>query len=772
MKVSTENNNKNKKEQEITFREAFEFVSQRWGWFLLSVVICMGATWCYLELEHPVYYRASSLLIDEDKKDYSDNVFVLNDNGSGNKKQNKVHLLRSSELMTEVVAKLHLDVSYSEKRLFRMQDIYKSSPVTVTFLDEFTQPVQLQIIPSQTTCYLNVNGQYKSITYNDTVTTAAGRLIVTATPFLTPEWHERTVYISRSSLHLTAMNYRDGVSATVMDESTMYIVRFVSTSVQKADDILCALTEVYNHYNKRDKQKESYNTARFLEERILQISNELEKLSNGLTDVQKTKNIASLEASSSQYAAETGKIRDESIQLETNLSLAQYIAGYVTDATTKNELIPNVSGISEIGIDPQVQSYNNMLMQRNRLFDNSGENNSIVVRLEQSLSATRTTIAKTIYAYIEGLQIRLEKARNQEKTIQHNLITDPAVYDSYRQKKIKETLYTLLLQKQEENALKMSNGEPVAKMIERPYSYAKPTPDYPKYLIASLAVGLLIPYLVWWIIVLLDPKVRHRKDIEDALNVPVLGEIPAFHKKKKALQQQVLVGSSNSDAPLNESFRILSSQLVFQLKGSRVVMLTSSIAGEGKSFISNNLAATLKMLGMKVVLVDADIRKAIKDKKGCQEEERIGLSDYLSNKSLNWENLILRNEAAALPDILPAGTLMDNPVELLMNKRLETLMEELKKEYDMVIIDSVPAMGLADALITGRVADVVIYIVRERMLDRRILPELDKISQKGSLPRMHILLNDCQCLSKTFKGYYNYKRYYGYAYHYGESNIK
>lgn len=774
MKISAGSSKSKQNEREITLREVFEFIVQRWYWFLLSIIVCGGVTWCYLETCQPIYQRAASLMIKDDKEDYGDNVFVVVSGNSTDQKLNKLHLLNSGELMSEVVKKLHLDVSYGEKLLFRMQDLYKKTPVQVSFIDAYKEPANMRITPLSTEkCILNIAEQSQEVTMNDTVDTNVGKIKISITPYLTPEWYGKEVYVSRIAPEIAVLNYRSSVLPTSADESSLYIVKYSATSTQKADDILLALTEAYNNYTKRDKQKIAQNTTHFLNERITQISEELGTLSNELTDVQLKKNIASFEATGSEYAAQASKIRQESVQLETNLSLAKYIQGYLTDAATKDDLIPMVGGVSELGIDAQVQSYNNLMVQRCRLLKNSGVNNAVVMELENSLATTRSTIAKSISTYIDAQRIRLEQVRKQERTAQYSLTTDPAVYDSYRQKKIKESLYSFLLKKQEQNSLKMNNEEPIAKMIEQPYSSASVSPDFLKYLIAALMVALLLPVAVWWFMILLDPKVRNRQDVETATSLTVLGEIPAYRLKRKQEQSepQVTISLGKNDA-VSESFRILSTQLMFAMKGAKVVMLTSSTSGEGKSFISNNLSVMLTMLGKKVLLVDMDIRKSLNAKRGLTVEEGAGVSDFLLGKISDLKKLIVSHEDKRYPDVLPAGTMPQNPVELLMNDRLELMVAELKKEYDIILLDSVPAMGLADALVVDRIAECTLYVVREQMLDRRILPELEKLSQEGKLHNAYVVLNDCQFAGNSYKGYYAHNKYYGYNYSYGSYYAK
>lgn len=759
---------KNKQGNSISLRDVFEFVAGRWYWFLLSVFVLVGGMWFYLVRQQPTYQRTSTIFIKDDKATRGDSfvfTFGIQENGDMN---NKLHILTSSELMRMVVNKLGLNVSYTTPLLFRSQDLYKNTPVVVTFLNKYSGAVNMEITPmSDKECNVRMNEQTFTCAYNDTLSIGEQKFIISPTNKFAVTDSPVAIHVSRVSPEMATLNYKSLVSASAVDGSSMVNLTCVSTSVRKSDDILNALLDAYNEYSERDQRRIADNTAKFLEERISTVTDDLDNLSSDMSAGMKSK-VATLEVGGrSSYLTDAGKGREEALQLETSMSMAKYVQGYLADSSNKYGTIPSLGGMDEMGIGGQVTSYNAMVIQYERLLENSGPNNSVVMKLERTMEATRASIKNSLNAYIHSIQIKLDQARKQERVAQYSLTNDQGAYDIYRQKEIKKSLHALLLKKQEENALSMIATDAAAKLVEPPFSSAAPSPHYPKNLIAAFIIGFLIPVGIWWLLISMDTKIRNRQDIEDATSLDIIGEIPAYEPEKADKGALTAVKKKGNDA-ITESFRVLCAHLGFALKGQKVVMFTSTTSGEGKSFVASNLAASLAMSGKKVILVDLDIRK--RDKSGLLSngEHHPGVTDYLKGRIDDLQKLIIPAAEDHMPDVLLSGRITSNPVEMLMSDRLDKMIAELRETYQCVIIDSVPAMGLADALIMNRVADLTVYVIRERMLDRRFLPELERMYQDDKLKNMHVILNNCQFYKQSYYGYYGYSKYYGYGYAYGD----
>ena len=756
-----------KKQEGISIRDIYEFVAGRWYWFLLSITICIGGMYLYLSMQLPVYERTATLLIQDDRSTRGDAYILTIKSEKNNDLENKVRILTSSGLMKKVIALNNLDVLYNSYSLLRKHDRYDNTPVQANFIDEYTESINLEVTPLNSNKYqLVVNEKRYDAEYGDTLNISNNKFYISKTDFFNKESINDPIEVTRVSPEKAALLYKENLTAKANNGSNTINLAYEGTSVKRADQILNGLFDEFNYYCESDRRKISENTARFLEDRLSLVSNELQNLSSDIPDWMQKK-VATLEVNGrSSYFNDAKKGREEAIQLESSLTMAQYIKGYLADNTNRYSMLPNLGGMDELGISGQIESYNNMVVQRDRLIENSGAGNYVVSKIERTMETTHNAMLNSLNGYIQGLEMKLNHARRQEKAAQFSLTSDNGAYDVYRQKEIKKSLHELILKKQEENALSMIVTDAASKLIDAPYSSSPTKPIYPKNLLFALIVALVIPVLIWWIMVSLDMKVRNRGDIEAITSLNIIGEIPQFVATKMNKKNLVAVEYKGNDV-LSENFRVLCTQLNFALKDQKVIMLTSTTSGEGKSFVSMNLAASLSMIGKKVILVDLDIRK--KAKTGLlKSEQKAGVTDYLKGDITNLDELILSSKEEFMPDVLPSGNIVSDPTKLFMSNHLDEMMSILRKQYDCIIIDSVPAIGLADTLIMNRVADMTLYVIRERMLDRRFLPELEKIYREGQFKNLNIILNNCQFYSQNYYGYYNHSKYYGYNYAYGD----
>ena len=758
---------KRKKQEGISVRDIYEFVASRWYWFLLSIIACMGGMMLYLNMQQPIYERTATLLIQDDKSTRGDAYILTVKSDENNDLENKIKILTSSGLMKRVVQNHQLNTLYSSQLLLREQDRYDDTPIQANFINDYSDYIEFSIIPLNSTRYqLAINEKKYAANYGDTLNLENNRFYISKTDYFNKEALNHPIQVKRISPEKASLLFKENVSGKPNKGGNTVNLTYAGTSLKRTDLILNGLFDEFNYYCESDRRKVTENTARFLEERLSFVNSELDNLSSDIPDWMQ-KRVATLEVNGrSSYFNEAKKGREEAFQLESSLTMAQYIKGYLVDNTNKYAMLPNLGGMDELGIGGQIESYNNLVVQRDRLIDNSGTGNYVVSKIEKTLETTHNAMLNSLNGYIQGLELKLEQARRQERAAQYSLTSDNGAYDIYRQKEIKKSLHELILKKQEENALSMISTDAASKLIDVPYTSAPTEPLYPKNLLFALIVALVIPVVVWWLMVSLDTKVRNRGDIEEATSLNIIGEIPQYTPSKKERNNLVAVRYKSTDK-LSENFRVLCTQLNFALKDQKVIMLTSTTSGEGKSFVSMNLAASLAMIGKKVILVDLDIRK--KSKSGLlKTDQKIGVSDYLKGNEVDISKLIMKSDEEFMPDILPAGKIVSDPTKLFMGDLLDNMITTLREQYDCIVIDSVPAMGLADTLIMNRVTDITLYVIRERMLDRRFLPELEKIYREGQFKNLNVILNNCQFFNQNYYGYYNYSKYYGYNYAYGD----
>lgn len=784
MEYLQENNEKTTKESgfNISLRDVVELIIGNWYWFALSVFICVSIAYLYTRTLVPVYQHQAVMLVKTGGKNANSDISAmleLQGGVTGSGVENEMYILRSYQLVREVVNRLHLDVSYEKESFFRNTSLYAESPVEVNFIDPFHVNTRLNVTPLDTKNFtvsnleaggkeLSLNGKFA---YGDTLQTEAGRMVVNLKPENLSDYIGKPVLVKRMSPEVATAIYKGGIMTSLAGTgTTMVQITCTGNNVSRADAILNALINVYNETIIEDKNRIAVNTAKFIDERIAVIGKELGDVEEELTDFKQRNRIIGTEANGTQYLAESSKVKGETLQMETELSIALSIKSYLQDATLNNQLIPNVSGVGDASVQGQITSYNELMLQRNRLLAESGSKNPVVQNADKNLAEMRTVISGSMDNYIQNLRLRLDKTRTLERQINADIQAVPKqekmALSIMRQQSIKEALYTFLLNKREENALQLAVTEANIRIVESPFGSNAPiAPKSTTFLLAALVVGLAIPLGIQVLIMMWNTSVRGRKDIEDYTTIPVLGEIPS--RKESGEDDSIVVDEHRNDV-ISESFRLLRSNINFVAKDARIIMFTSTMPGEGKSFVSRNLAVALAIAGKKVVLVDTDLRKRTQSKLAGIKNKH-GLSTYLSGQHDDVESILEKGMIHPLVDSLFVGPVPPNPSELLMSDRLEKLIEELKKRYDYVILDNVPAQVVADASIVSRVAELTLYVIRDGMLDRRYLPELERLHKEGKFNHLCIVLNDSRIERKKYGYGYGYGYGYSYGYGYGDS---
>lgn len=765
-------------EEFVSLRDLVELFLSRWYWFLLSIIICVGVSWIYLASVSPVYKRSAVMLVKSEQTNAGGDLSAMLElNGistGGNGIENEIYILRSYQLLQEVVKRLHLDVSYTVRNGLRKENLFGSLPFQVHFLDATIGLSRFNVaLVGEERCQLSqfeVGGKdvdfSKTIAFNDTVSTPAGRILILPLAENIQKYKENEIQVSHTSLEAATYAVLERIQTSSMEKnSTLVKIECSDISIIRADEILDMILKVYNETIVEDKNLVASNTAKFIDERIGIISQELGDVEDKLTIFKQQHRIIDFKSNAKAFLEEGGKAKEESIQLEAQLSVVEFVKNYVTDKAMRNELIPNVAGVGDAGVQSQIENYNEIMLQRNRLASNSGDNNPVVQNMDKNLNAMRTTIAGSIDNYMRTIRLRLNNARQVENKVNQNIESVPQqekyALDVMRQQSIKEALYTYLLQKREETAMQLAITQANIRVVEAPFGSRIPiSPKRINIYLTAFVLGIVFPFAYFMLRRMWDTGIRGRKDIENATTLPVLGEIPGRRESKYDAEDRIVVSEKKNDH-ITEAFRLLRANLDFMNKDAKVLMFTSTMAGEGKSFVSVNLAVMLAITGKRVILVDTDIRKRTQSK-ALGSKRSAGVSTYLSGVSSDLDALIIKGHVEKV-DFLPAGSIPPNPAELLMNERLEQMMEKLKKDYDYIIVDNVPALVVADAVIINRVTDITIYVIRDGMMDRRYLPELEALHKEGKFRNMCVVINDVQDRG----GRYGYGYGYGYSYGYG-----
>ena len=780
----------------LRIQDLFYLCLGKWYWFVISLVITIGLAVIYLLTTPPIYTRSASLLVKEDSKGNSinDATGVLGDIDifqTSTNVNNEIQSLQSPSVMLDVVKRLHLDISYYTDGRFYKKVLYgHSSPYSVSFSElQDNENVAFTINPVQkgqirlTDFSRNgedLDGEITAM-LNDSVKTPIGKLMVKSTNGT--DIFNAPVYISRIGYQAATSAYSSNLSVALSDEkSTVINLSFNDVCIQRAEDILNTVIAVYNENWIKDKNQIAVSTSAFISDRLGVIEQELGNVDENISSYKSEHLLPDVQAAASMYMTQSSETNAQILALNTQLSMARYIRNYLTNATSKNQLLPANSGIESQGIEQQIANYNTTQLRRNDLVANSSEKNPLVIDMDQSLENMRHAIVTSIDNHITTLNTQLRSLQQSERQTTARIAANPSqgkyLLSVERQQKVKEALYLFLLQKREENELSQAFTAYNTRVITPPTGSFVPTaPKQMNILMAALAVGFLFPVVIILVRENFNTKVRGRKDLEN-LSLPFAGELPLAYGKKRGKSKMkteknsnmVVIQQGNRNI-INEAFRVLRTNLEF-MTGNKtdgkapVFLFTSFNPGSGKTFLAINIAASFVLKGKKVLVIDCDLRRASLSKYVGSPHK--GLSGYLAHQEDNFVDLIMGvNEIHGL-DILPVGILPPNPTELLAEPRFKELVERMKGEYDYVFIDCPPVEIVADTQIIERVADRIIFVIRAGLLERDMLPELQKAYDEKRFKDMVVVLNGTEGSGSRYGYRYGYK--YGYHYGYGKNN--
>lgn len=751
---------------EFNFRTILDVLLSKWYWFVLSVMFCLGAAYVYLQTVQTLHERVAIVMLK--KQSNTEEAFIekqlFNENNDVN---NEMLVFKSRSLMAEVVRRLSLDREYSLEKGLSRKTLYKDSPVWVEYPDSvLSLPVAFTVTPiSSTTFQLTVFSddpdQSMEGTFGQEVQTFAGKVIINQSQVFGDAWLGIPIQVVCMT-EASAIGVGLGRLKVELAEkgATLLALKYQDPNPDRADAILNTLIDVYNDEAVHDKNLIIQNTAVFINERLGIINEELGGVDSDIERFKKSNRLVNVDSEAGIYVSNRSRYEQEEIELSNQIELSKMIQDYLRDPMKEWQLLPANSGIMDTGVEGMVASYNNLLLERNKL-NERGSHSPVVKNMEVDLKALRITVLKVLDNLHNALSYKLADIHRLQIKANSQIATVPTqekyVLTVERQQKIKEELYLYLLNKREENALSMATADSNVRVIDPAYGAGVAGANRIVILLAAFLVGLAIPGLLFYLQPMLDVTVRGRKDIQDNLTVPFLGDIPHRNKMKRGG-----IPVKHGRDGVSEAFRIIRTNVDFMLdknKETQVIMVTSSNPGAGKSFVSFNLASSLSQTGKRVILLDMDIRKG--SEKDVDGHILPGITNYLSGRVEELSELIRPSKNMEGLDVITSGPIPPNPSELLLTSRLDDLIAYLKKSYDYILIDTMPYGMVADAQIISRVADLCIYVIREGVMDRRQLPDVESIYIERKLPNMSVLLND---VCNKHAGYgYGYG-YYGYGY--------
>ena len=775
------NNSSNKNDQGLNIVDLFMYLASQWKWFLLSILICGGIAWYNYARAPLVYFRSATVIIKDPSNKASTSGLDRFDNFINKVNvANEILQFRSKKLMREVVQRVHADVSYQIKDGLRSNELYNESPVLVSLPDALPEQsfsFTMTLKDAKTVTLSDFSGIEAKPSYevalNDTVAIIEGmNVVVTATNYLRDSWLNTPIRVQKLPVESMVNYYKNALGIQQEEEeASILTLALKDSSPARAEDVLNTLITVYNEEAIKEKNQVAVNTSNFINERLIIIERELGNVESNLESFKQRNQIVDIASSAGMYMTESQKYNADAMELETQLRLANFIKDYLTDPSKETDLIPSNTGISDMNIENQISLYNAAKLKRDHLIDDSSVNNPVVQELNNSLRAMKQSIIRAVDNMIVSLNVKRNDAQNREMRAQDRVTAIPTkerqMLSIERQQKIKEALYLFLLNKREENALSQAMADNNARVIDGAEGSNAPiSPNRNRILLLGLLVGIALPGAVCLAILFMDTRVHGRKDIEGVTSVPYLGEIPLDKEAMKDHRKKVMAVKEQGDDIVSEAFRILRTNMAFlskKDKPAQVITFTSFNIGAGKTFIARNLSMSLAYMKKRVVMVDLDIRKGTLSRHFGHYH--VGVTNYLSDNTVKVDDIIQHQEGF---DLIPAGILAPNPAELLMDNRLDELMNELRTRYDYIIADNVPVGLIADATIANRIADLTIFVVRAGKLDRRQLPDIEKLYQEKKLKNMALVLNG----ANPERHGYGYSYGYGYGYGYGTKKKK
>ena len=783
--------------QQIIFRYLIH-----WPWFVVSVIICMIGAWVYLFTTTPIYNISATVLIKDDEKgggaSMGSELEKMGLDGfmsSSKNVDNEIEVLRSKSLAREVVNQLSLYVTYRDGDAFPEKELYRNSPVLVSLTPQEaeklpkTMEVGMTLLP---TGGMNVQIMVGDKEYNkqfdklpavfptDEGTVAffenKDTLAIVQSEEKAEERHI-TAFINRPMA--VAKGYTNALSIAPTSKTTsVVIVSLKNSNRRRGVDFINQLLMMYNINANNDKNEVAQKTAEFINERIGIISKELGSTEQDLENFKRSAGITDLTSEAQIALTGNAEYEKKRVENQTQINLVMDLYRYMKG--NEYEVLPSNVGLQDAALAGAIDRYNEMLVERKRLLRTSTENNPTIVNLDTSIRAMQSNVQATLDATLKGLQITKDDLAREANRYLRRISDAPTQERQFvsiaRQQEIKAGLYLMLLQKREENAITLAATANNAKIIDE--ALADDNPVSPKRMIiylAALIAGIGLPVGIIYSIGLTKLKIEGRFDVEKLTSVPIVGDIPLTDEK-----QGSIAVFENQNNLMSETFRNIRTNLQFMLENDKkVILVTSTVSGEGKSFISGNLAISLSLLGKKVVIVGLDIRKPGLNKVFNLPRKEVGITQYLANPEKNLMDLVQLSDVSKNLYILPGGTVPPNPTELLARDGLDKAIETLKKNFDYVILDTAPVGMVTDTLLIGRVADLSVYVCRADYTHKNEYTLINELAEKDKLPSLCTVINGLDLKKRKYGYYYGYGKYgkyygygkrYGYGYGYGEQS--
>ena len=778
--MNTQLNNSNYKvqaqdEDSINLRDELEKYLIHWKWFLFSGFVAMVLAFIYVRYATPQYAVASTLLIKDDESSLSSELAAFQDlgmlGGGSSNIDTEIQILKSRSLAETVVKDLKLNISYFKKGRVKESEIFGDKIdyrlIALDSLDVFEK--------LDTVNYFEISDSNEIIVFDEEK--VFSKKIVVEDEFTIGDYafvlkkQEKKVVSSESKIKDFRISFKptfkvvdalvEDIQVAPVDKLSSVLQLSMKHAVRKkAEDIINTLIVKYNNDAINDKSEVGERTSRFISDRLSKIEEELEIVDKRVESYKKDNKLTNVEEESTLFVEQVSENEKALFETTTQLRLVDFMDEYIQKNGASYELLPANLGFQDASIAILLEQYNEVVLQRNKILYGSSAENPMVKNLEYQLDSYQVSLKESLVNLKASLNITLRELNKQDRKFNDKIKGIPTKEREYRniqrEQGIKEALYLYLLQKQEETDISLAVTTANSKVIDVAYGSHKPVaPRKMIILLAAIIIGMIIPFGIIYIDDLFDNKLHTRKDLEGMLSVPILGDIPLKETKEN------IVITKDGRSSTAEAFRLLRTNLDFMLtatnkKKGKTIFLTSTVSGEGKSFVSINLACTLALSGKKVALLGMDLR-APKITEYISVYNGKGITNYIMDDSLGLEDLKINLPKHQGLDIYPSGIIPPNPAELLMHPRVDELFAKVQEEYDYIVVDTAPVNLVTDTLMISDRADLFVYVTRANYLDKRLLAVPQNLYNEKRLPNMTMLINGTDY--KKGYGYGNYGAY-------------
>lgn len=763
---------------EDSLQEIIKPYQRKWYWFAVSIFLMILLALVYIKTTAPVYEVVTKILIKDAKKSGNPADAIPGMEGlagltgfNSNTVENEMEVLASKKLLSQLVDELPLQCPIYAEGDFYKKELYKEeSPIKIQVINE--KP--LNDLPKER-IDISIKGNEIILTseefsapvktqFNKTVSLPFANIMFlkneTFNPILTKKYNVSHLYFTYTDkislidelqeLLKIKLSNKD---ATVIDLSVQY------PNVSKAKDLLNTLVTQYNLEAIDEKNLESEKTKEFIDDRVKLISRELGDVEKQKQDFKTANDLVDIPTQAGIELQTNAEAEKKRLELYTQLEINNMYSGYI-NSKGFNEILPTneLSGEKDGESSSNIASYNQLVTQRNRLLENSTSEHPLVKTLNEEIRKQKIAIKESLDKNRANIQSVIKSISSLESKSNSGMRKVPAQERIFRnierQQQIKEELYLVLLKKREETAIMLAMSSNKARVLD--VAYKKKKPVAPKKMIAlgsAIFLGLGIPFLIIFLRLFFNTRISDKKSIEKLTSLPVIAEIPHLKSQKDNLIQQ------NDVSPLAESFRILATNINLQLpleKKNHVILITSSVKGEGKTLVSINLALSFAKKGRKILLIGSDIRNPQLQRYRPEMKSAKGLTEFLYGTVDDIQQIIHPSQMNEHCDFIYSGIIPPNPVELLDNGRYKILIEKAKELYDYILIDSAPLMPVTDTYIIAKLADVSLYIMRSGKTERSYIEYADHTVSEKKLNKVNIVLNDVT--AENF-GYGNQKGY-------------